>query len=92
MSGVEPLALRAMAFALICLEALGAGAALAEAPPEPQAYRLSDYKSPVPLTLKGARVVDTPGAYSLWSSGSAVFVDVLPQAPRPAGLPAGTIW
>ncbi|MFI5013516.1 MAG: PQQ-dependent catabolism-associated CXXCW motif protein, partial [Hyphomicrobiales bacterium] len=46
----------------------------------------------VPLTLKGARVVDTPGAYSLWSSGSAVFVDVLPQAPRPAGLPAGTIW
>ena len=25
-------------------------------------------------------------------SGTAIFVDVLPHAPRPANLPPGTIW
>ena len=27
-----------------------------------------------------------------WERHDAVFIDVLPQAPRPAGLPASTIW
>jgi len=66
--------------------------ALAAAPPEPDSYRLSDYKAPVPLTLKGARVVGTAEAFALWSTRAAAFIDVLPQAPRPANLPAGTIW
>ncbi len=79
-------------FTLLMLGLLDAPAARADPPVEPEGYRLSDYKSPVPLTLKGARVVDTAGAYALWASGTAVFVDVLPQAPRPPNLPAGTIW
>ena len=38
------------------------------------------------------RTVSTAEAAGLWRQGAAVFVDVLPQAPRPRGLPAGTIW
>jgi PQQ-dependent catabolism-associated CXXCW motif protein len=66
--------------------------AFADPPPEPEGYRLFDYKSPVPLTLKGARVVDTEEAFALWSKGAAAFIDVLPQVPRPANLPPQTIW
>jgi PQQ-dependent catabolism-associated CXXCW motif protein len=60
--------------------------------PESDDYRTSDYRSPTPSSLKGARVVTTREAEMLWKSRSAVFVDVMPHAPRPAGLPAGTIW
>ncbi len=66
--------------------------ARAAPPPEPESYRLSDYKAPVPATLKGARVVDTEHAFELWARDAAAFIDVLPQAPRPANLPAQTIW
>ena len=92
MSGVES---RSRPFALVVLFLLGlldTWPVRADPPAEPEGYRLSDYRSPVPSTLKGARVVDTAGAHALWSSGAAIFVDVLPQAPRPADLPAGTIW
>ncbi|MGB0661567.1 MAG: PQQ-dependent catabolism-associated CXXCW motif protein [Mangrovicoccus sp.] len=71
---------------------LWAGAALAlETVPEPQAYRMDHYRSPVPESLAGAHVVSVEEAYELWQSG-AVFVDVLPQAPKPQNLPEGTIW
>jgi PQQ-dependent catabolism-associated CXXCW motif protein len=60
-------------------------------PPEPDGYRMEDYRAPVPATLAGARVVTTAEAAELWKAG-AVFVDVLSHAPRPANLPAGTIW
>ena len=62
-----------------------------DAPPEPSGYRMDDYRAPTPATLAGARVVTTAEAQLLWKDG-AVFVDVLPHAPRPANLPAGTIW
>jgi len=68
------------------------GTALADPPPEPDGYRLSDYRSPVPLGLKGAAPIDTQAAHALWLRDAATFIDVLPQAPRPASLPAGTIW
>ncbi len=64
----------------------------AEGPPEPEGYRLDNYRSPTPGTLKGVRVLDTEQAAVLWKAGSAVFVDVLPQPPKPANLPPGTIW
>jgi PQQ-dependent catabolism-associated CXXCW motif protein len=65
----------------------------AEAPPaEPNDYRLGNYRSPTPQTLKGARVVTTAQAEALWKGGNAVFVDVLPRPPKPRNLPAGTIW
>jgi PQQ-dependent catabolism-associated CXXCW motif protein len=71
---------------LACVAARGADVA------EPQGYRTDAYRTPTPSTLKGARVVTTTQAEALWKEGGAVFVDVMPRAPRPANLPAGTIW
>jgi PQQ-dependent catabolism-associated CXXCW motif protein len=61
-------------------------------PPEPTQYRTKDYRAPTPAGLAGARVITTADAERLWSGKTAVFVDVLPRAPRPANLPPGTIW
>jgi PQQ-dependent catabolism-associated CXXCW motif protein len=72
--------------------AVAAASAQDATAPEPDAYRTQDYRAPTPATLKGARVITTGEAAAIWRDGSAVFVDVLPQAPRPAGLPPGTIW
>lgn len=65
--------------------------AIAETVPEPDGYRMEAYRAPVPATLKGARVVSTPDAEAFWRSGEAIFVDVLPRAPKP-DLPEGTVW
>jgi PQQ-dependent catabolism-associated CXXCW motif protein len=62
------------------------------APPEPEHYRNEDYRAPTPKTLRGARVIATAEAEALWKAGTAAFVDVMPHVPRPADLPAGTIW
>src|SRR5438067_9993862 len=59
---------------------------------EPEEFRTEDYRAPTPATLKGARVVTTAEAEQLWRTGAAIFLDVLPHAPRPANLPPGTIW
>ena len=73
--------------------ALSVGAATAtDAPPEPPDYRTDDYRSPTPATLRGATVLSTEAAHALWHSHDAAFIDVLPQPPRPVGLPASTIW
>lgn len=61
-------------------------------PPQPDGYRLENYRAPTPSSLEGARTIDTVEAARLWRDKSAVFIDVMPQAPRPANLPAGTIW
>ena len=62
------------------------------APHEPDSYRLDNYRTPTPATLTGARVVTTAEAETLWQNKAALFVDVMPHAPRPANLPAGTLW
>lgn len=59
---------------------------------EPEGYRMEDYRAPVPETLAGATVIGPEAAHELWETGAAAFVDVLPQAPKPANLPEGTIW
>lgn len=59
---------------------------------EPAGYRLNHYRAPVPDTLKGVTVVDDAAAHELWQAGDVLFVDVMPRAPKPAGLPEGTIW
>jgi PQQ-dependent catabolism-associated CXXCW motif protein len=64
----------------------------AKPPAEPADYRLEDYRSPTPATLSGARVVATAEAHRLWAAKEAVFIDVLPQAPRPASLPDNVLW
>ena len=62
------------------------------APSEPLTFRQSNYRAPTPATLQGARVLTTGEAEKLWRAGEAAFVDVLPQAPRPVGLPADVVW
>lgn len=79
--------MRRLAAALALLP-LAAAAEVAE----PQDYRMDEYRSPVPATLTGATVVGPEAAYALWTAGGVAFIDVLPRAPKPANLPAGTIW
>jgi PQQ-dependent catabolism-associated CXXCW motif protein len=71
---------------------LASAAVGAEDVPEPDGYRTREYRAPTPASLRGARVVTTAEAKQLWDGKDAVFVDVMPHAPRPANLPAGTIW
>lgn len=59
---------------------------------EPEGYRTEDYRSPVPETLAGARVISTAEAETIWRAKSGIFIDVLPRPPKPLNLPAGTIW
>ncbi|MGY9050321.1 hypothetical protein P775_04720 [Puniceibacterium antarcticum] len=59
---------------------------------EPGGYRMEEFRDPVPDTLSGATVVGPEDAHDLWETGNVAFVDVLPQAPKPAGLPEGTLW
>jgi PQQ-dependent catabolism-associated CXXCW motif protein len=74
------------AFLLLC------GAGETNAPPEPSGYRMEEYRAPVPATLRGAMVLSTAQAREHWEKHDAVFIDVLPQPPRPVGLPASAIW
>jgi PQQ-dependent catabolism-associated CXXCW motif protein len=72
--------------------AFGAAAHGADAPPEPASYRLDNYRAPTPTTLAGAPALTTAEAADLWRRKAAAFIDVLPQPPRPASLPADTLW
>ena len=81
----------AVRVAFIAILVAVAEAAAAEVT-EPDGYRLDDYRSPTPLTLRGARVIATPEAEAIWRAHSAVFIDVLPRPPRPRDLPPGTLW
>ena len=67
-------------------------AVLADVVPEPEGFRLGDYRTPTPATLRGATVLMTPEAEALWRRGGAAFIDVMPQPKRPANLPADTLW
>jgi PQQ-dependent catabolism-associated CXXCW motif protein len=55
-------------------------------------YRMSDYRSPTPAAVPGARTVTTAEVEELARSGEAVLIDVYPAPPRPAGLPAESVW
>jgi PQQ-dependent catabolism-associated CXXCW motif protein len=63
----------------------------ADRPPEPAGFRLDDYRSTTPATVAGRPALNTEEAHRLWEAHAA-FVDVLPAARRPEGLPAGAIW
>jgi PQQ-dependent catabolism-associated CXXCW motif protein len=59
---------------------------------EPATYRMEEYRAPVPATLKGAKVVTTDQVQAMIEEKSAILIDVMPHTPKPAQLPAGTIW
>ena len=60
--------------------------------PEPEGYRMDDYRAPTPQTVAGGTVLDTDAAHKLWENGGAVWIDVLPAPRRPANLPASALW
>jgi PQQ-dependent catabolism-associated CXXCW motif protein len=59
--------------------------------PEPDAYRMDEFRAPVPDSVAGATVVDAVQAGALWRAGAA-FLDVMPRPEKPEGLPPGTLW
>lgn len=84
---------------LVCAVSLPARAEEAYDPSKPAApvaepgdYRMDEFRKPVPATLKGAKVLNNDEAAELWSSKTAVFIDVYPHAPKPDNLPATTLW
>ena len=84
--------MRKLAGLMLAAFALTAPAPAQDIVPEPDGYRTENYRAPVPATLAGARVLTTAEAEAVWRAGTAVFVGVLPRAPKPQNLPAGTIW
>ena len=60
--------------------------------PEPSDYRQDNFRADVPATLKGATVVDARQLHDMMARDAVVVIDVLPQPPRPADLPATTLW
>lgn len=81
---------QAAAFLAVVLTAVCAFAQ--DNPPEPEGYRTDNYRSRVPATLAGARVLTTRQAEDIWRAKTGTFVDVLPHAPKPRNLPADTLW
>lgn len=61
-------------------------------PPEPEGYRMDDYRAPSPATVAGGIMLDTDAAHQLWESGAAVWIDVLPAPRRPENLPPSALW
>ncbi|MFG1474229.1 PQQ-dependent catabolism-associated CXXCW motif protein [Xanthobacter agilis] len=95
MWGVAAVALGIAAGSAAAQQAPQSGAATlaaAPVPPEPSDYHFEPYRAPTPQTLSGAEVLSPAQAQALWRGGQAVFVDVLPRPPRPAALPADTVW
>jgi PQQ-dependent catabolism-associated CXXCW motif protein len=84
-------AARAIMAGLLLL-GLASSASAATPPPEPPAYRTSNYRAQVPATVDGKPALTTAQAAKLWRDHAAIFIDTLPQPPKPATLPAGTIW
>jgi PQQ-dependent catabolism-associated CXXCW motif protein len=88
MTAIMHRAVRCALVALLCVPTCVS----AQDQPEPAGYRTEDYRAPTPATLKDARVVVTAEAEQIWRADGAIFIDVLPHAPRPANLSPGTIW
>jgi PQQ-dependent catabolism-associated CXXCW motif protein len=80
------------ACALLAFMVLAGPAPAQQLVPEPEGYRTEDYRSPVPETLAGARVLKTSEAEAIWHAKTGAFIDVLPRPPKPANLPSGTVW
>ena len=79
------------ALALLLLAGAGAQAQTA-AVPEPEGYRLGDYRAPTPATVAGGHAISTGEAERLWRDRGAVFIDVLPAPRRPEGLRPDALW
>ncbi|HYZ61952.1 MAG TPA: PQQ-dependent catabolism-associated CXXCW motif protein [Acetobacteraceae bacterium] len=69
-----------------------AALAVAAAVPEPDGYRMDDYRAPVPETLRGAEVFHVEAMRALIDRHAAVLIDVLPAPRRPSEMRPGIPW
>ncbi len=61
--------------------------------PEPDGYRLDDFRAPVPATLAGATVVTTQALRRMLERGDdVILIDVLPAPRKPPNLRPEAIW
>ena len=62
--------------------------------PEPQDYRVDNYLSPVPATLKGAMTLDAVAVHRKMDEHGAdvILIDVLPLRRKPDDFPANRFW
>ncbi len=60
--------------------------------PEPEGYRIADYRAPVPAGLEGAQVLDVAALKGMSWRTDVVLIDVMPAANKPADRPADKIW
>ncbi len=67
-------------------------AGLTAAAPEPDGYRMEDYRGPVPATVQGASVVHVGAMRDLVAHRNAVLIDVLPAPRRPESMRPGVPW
>lgn len=83
---------QAVATAALAWWIAGVGMAAAQEPvAEPDDYRMSDYRAPVPETVAWGRVLDDFDALEQQELGTP-FIDVMPRPEKPADLPEGTLW
>lgn len=57
-------------------------------------YRIDQFRSPVPNTVRGAKTVGTEDVVQLRKreDNAPILIDVLPRPPKPEGLSATTLW
>jgi len=79
---------RSLLAAALCLAFVAASAAI----PEPDGFRLDDYRGAVPGTVAGATVVHAKQIQELQEQGDVVLIDVLAAPRRPTGTRPDTPW
>jgi PQQ-dependent catabolism-associated CXXCW motif protein len=70
----------------------GLAGVLMAAVPEPDGFRLEDYRGPVPATVSGGSVLHVEQLRERMEHGGVVLIDVLPAPRRPAGMRPGMPW
>jgi PQQ-dependent catabolism-associated CXXCW motif protein len=61
---------------------------------EPADYRTNDYRSAVPLTVKGAKVIDSAQQLQsfLHKNEDSILLDTFPAPHRPNNFPTNDLW
>ena len=84
-----PFVIVVIAVGMVACQGVAASAGVAE----PDGYRMGEYRSPVPATLRGATVVDAESLRALMDGGTALaLIDVLPRDRKPDDFPADRLW
>lgn len=84
--------MRCLALGVVVAAILVAPGPAAAGVPEPEGYRLDDYRAPVPQTVAGGHVVHTKRLQALLARAPVVLIDVLPAPRRPDGMRPDQPW